>query len=180
MSLLGITFLNEIVNIEGITKSVDIVNRLREKVIHSLQQGRRDIPTSDGMDIALCVLDLQNNTLQFTGGMNNIIHIRDRKLEVIRADRTSVCVLYAKDASFTMKEFDIRKGDMLYLFTDGYQDQFGGDHDRKYFAHRFYCVLLDIHRLPMLKQREILEKNLRDWKKDNIQTDDIIVMGIRL
>jgi ligand-binding sensor domain-containing protein/serine phosphatase RsbU (regulator of sigma subunit) len=180
MSLLGITFLNEIVNIEGITKSVDIVNRLREKVIYSLQQGRRDIPTSDGMDIALCVLDLQNNTLQFTGGMNNIIHITNGKLEVIRADRTSVCVLYAKDASFTMKEFEIRKGDMLYLFTDGYQDQFGGDHDRKYFAHRFYCVLLDIHRLPMLKQKEILEKNLRDWKKDNIQTDDIIVMGIRL
>jgi serine phosphatase RsbU (regulator of sigma subunit) len=149
-------------------------------VIYSLQQGRRDIPTSDGMDIALCVLDLQNNKLQFTGGMNNIIQIRDGKLEVIRADRNSVCVLYAKNAPFSMKEFDIRKGDVYYLFTDGYQDQFGGDHDRKYFAHRFYCSLLDIHRLTMAQQKEILEKNIQDWKKDNIQTDDITVLGIRL
>jgi serine phosphatase RsbU (regulator of sigma subunit) len=79
-----------------------------------------------------------------------------------------------------MKEFEYNKGDVFYLFSDGYQDQFGGDHDRKYFVHRFYTELLDIHRKPMLSQKEILEKNLKKWMRDNVQTDDITVMGIRL
>lgn len=180
MSLLGITFLNEIVNIEGITRSVDIVEKLREKVIHSLQQGRKDIPSSDGMDIALCVMDKQHKIIQYTGGMSNLVYIRDGKLEIVRADRTSVCVLYNYSEPFTMKEFEYKTGDVFYLFSDGYPDQFGGEHDRKYFVHRFYVELLDIHRLPMLKQKEILEKNLKEWIGDNVQTDDITVMGIRL
>jgi ligand-binding sensor domain-containing protein/serine phosphatase RsbU (regulator of sigma subunit) len=180
MSLLGITLLNEIVNIQGITRSDEIITKLRENLIHSLQQSRKDIPTSDGIDIALCVLDQQHKKIQFTGGMNNLIHIRNGKLEVLRGDRSSVCVVYNKTDIFTMKEFEYEIGDVFYLFSDGYQDQFGGDHNRKYFVHRFYIELLDIHRLPMLKQKERLEKNLKEWMRDNVQTDDITVMGIRL
>ncbi len=180
MSLLGITLLNEIVNIQGITKSDVIITKLRENLIHSLQQSRKDIPTSDGIDIALCVLDQQHKKIQFTGGMNNLIHIRDGKLEVLRGNRSSVCVVYKNSEIFTMKEFEYKKGDVLYLFSDGYQDQFGGEHDRKYFVHRFYTELLDIHRKPMSGQKEILEKNLKEWMRDNVQTDDITVLGIRL
>jgi ligand-binding sensor domain-containing protein/serine phosphatase RsbU (regulator of sigma subunit) len=180
MSLLGITYLNEIVNIEGITKSVDIVNKLREKVVRSLQQGRKDVPTTDGMDIVLCVLDKDKKKIQYTGGMINLVYIRNGKLEIIRSDRNSVCVLYNNSEPFTMKEFEYKTGDVFYLFSDGYADQFGGEHDRKYFVHRFYVELLDIHRLQMFKQKEILEKNLNEWMGDNIQTDDITVVGIRL
>jgi ligand-binding sensor domain-containing protein/serine phosphatase RsbU (regulator of sigma subunit) len=180
MSLLGITLLNEIVNIEGITRSLDIVEKLREKVIHSLQQGRKDIPSSDGMDIALCVIDKQHKIIQYTGGMSNLVYIRDGKLEIVRADRASVCVLYNNSEPFTMKEFEYKTGDVFYLFSDGYPDQFGGEHDRKYFVHRFYVELLDIHRSSMLKQKQILEKNLKEWMGDNVQTDDITVIGIRL
>jgi ligand-binding sensor domain-containing protein/serine phosphatase RsbU (regulator of sigma subunit) len=180
MSLLGITFLNEIVNIEGITTSVDIVTRLRERVINSLQQSRKDIPTSDGFDIALCVLDLQQKRIQYTGGMINLVYIREGKVEVIRADRISVCFVYDNSKIFTMKEIEYKKGDLFYLSSDGYQDQFGGEHDRKYFVHRLYVELLDIHRLPMLKQKEVLERNLKEWMRDNDQTDDITMMGIRL
>jgi ligand-binding sensor domain-containing protein/serine phosphatase RsbU (regulator of sigma subunit) len=180
MSLLGVTLLNEIVNIQGITRSDAIVTELRESLIHSLQQSRKDIPTSDGFDIALCVLDEQQKRIQYTGGMSNLIHISEGKLEVIRADRISVCVVYDNSGPFTIKEIDYKKGDVFYLFSDGYQDQFGGEHDRKYFVHRFYVELLEIHRLPMLKQKEILEKNIKEWMGDNVQTDDITVMGIRL
>jgi ligand-binding sensor domain-containing protein/serine phosphatase RsbU (regulator of sigma subunit) len=180
MSLLGITLLNEIVNIRGITRSDTIVTELREKLINSLQQSRKDIPTSDGFDIALCVLDQQQKIIQFTGGMNNLVYIHEGKLEVIRADRNSVCVVYDYSGPFTMKEIEYKKGDVFYLFSDGYQDQFGGEHDRKFFVHRFYTLLLDVHRMPMLKQKETLEKNLKDWMRDNVQTDDITVMGIRL
>ena len=180
MSLLGITLLNEIVNIQGITRSDIIITKLRENLINSLQQSRKDIPTSDGFDIALCVLDQQQKRIQFTGGMNNLVHIRDGKLEVLRGDRSSVCVVYNESDLFTMKEFEYKKGDVFYLFSDGYQDQFGGEHDRKYFVHRFYIELLDIHRLPMIKQKERLEKTLKEWMRGNVQTDDITVMGIRL
>ena len=180
MSLMGITLLNEIVNIQGITRSDAIITKLRENLIQSLQQSRKDIPTSDGIDISLCVMDQQQKRIQYTGGMNNLIFIRDGKLDVIRGDRSSVCVVYDNSDPFTMKEIDYEKGDVLYLFSDGYQDQFGGEHDRKYFVHRFYTLLLDIHRRPMIIQKEALEKNLKEWMGDNIQTDDITVMGIRL
>jgi ligand-binding sensor domain-containing protein/serine phosphatase RsbU (regulator of sigma subunit) len=180
MSLLGITLLNEIVNIQGIIRSDAIVTELREKLIHSLQQSRKDIPTSDGFDIALCVLDQEHKRIQFTGGMNNLIYIHEGILEVIRADRNSVCVVYDNLGPFTMKEIEYEKGDMFYLFSDGYQDQFGGEHDRKYFVHRFYTLLLDIHKQPMSKQKDLLERNLKDWMGDNVQTDDITVFGIRL
>ena len=127
MSLLGITLLNEIVNIQGITRSDAIVTKLRERVIHSLQQSRKDIPTSDGMDIALCVLDQHQKRIQFTGGMNNLVYIRDKQLKEVKGDRFSVCVLTDFSGPFTMKEIECRKGDVFYLFSDGYQDQFGGE-----------------------------------------------------
>jgi serine phosphatase RsbU (regulator of sigma subunit) len=180
MSLLGITLLNEIVNIQGITRSDAIITKLRERLTHSLQQSRKDITTYDGFDIALCVLDRQQKKIQYTGGMNNLIYIHDGKLEIVKADRSSVCIVYDNSHPFTAKEIDYSEGDVFYLFSDGYQDQFGGEHDRKYYSHRFYIELLDIHRLPMLTQKIILEKNLKEWMKDNVQTDDITVMGIRL
>jgi serine phosphatase RsbU (regulator of sigma subunit) len=180
MSFLGITLLNEIVNIEGITRSDDIVTKLREEVIHSLQQNRKDIITQDGIDIALCVLDKDQKRIQFTGGMNDLVYIRNGKLEVVRADKSSVSVLLEDSGPFTMKEIDYRNGDVFYLFSDGFQDQFGGDQNRKYLSRQFYCALVEIHELPMKSQKEILEKKLQDWMKDNDQTDDITVMGIRL
>ena len=179
MSLLGITLLNEIVNIQGITQSDAIVTRLRERVILSLQQGRKDVPTSDGLDISLCVLDTKRRVFQFTGGMHNIVLIRNKQLEEIKADRFSVCILGSTEGSFTMKEFEFKEGDILYMFSDGYQDQFGGNFDKKFLRTHFYMALLEVHELPMNKQKELLERKLTDWMKDEIQTDDITVMGIR-
>jgi len=180
MSLLGITLLNEIVNFHGITRSDAIVEKLREGVIHSLQHGMKDIYTPDGMDIALCVLDWHQKRIQFTGGMNNLVYIRDKKLEIVKADRFSVCASYDFSFPFTMKEIECRKGDVFYLSSDGYQDQFGGDFDKKFLRQYLYLTLLEIHELPMLKQKKILEKKLIEWMKDNTQTDDITIMGIRL
>ena len=179
MSLLGITLLNEIVNIQGITRSDDVVTKLRESVIHSFKQNRTDSPISDGMDIALCVLEQLQQTIQYTGGMNDLVYIRDGKLEIVKSDRFSVCFSNIQN-SFTMKEIDYRKGDVFYLFSDGFQDQFGGDHDKKYLTRRFYSTLLEIHEMNMINQKAILEKKLNEWMKNNIQTDDIIVVGIRI
>ena len=180
MSLLGITFLNEIVNIEGITRSDAIVSRLREKVIRALQQGRRDIPTSDGMDIALCVLDRHKKIIQYTGGMQDILYIRNETLHLVKSDRASVCVLYKDSIPFTLQEIEIKKGDVFYLYSDGYQDQFGGEYDKKFLTTHFHLTLLEIHKLSMSSQKEILENKFKEWKKETIQTDDITVVGIRI
>lgn len=180
MSLLGITLLNEIVNIHGITRSDKIVTELRERVIQSLQQNRKYVTAKDGMDIALCVLDRLHNKLQYSGGMSDLIYISDGKLEIIKADRIDVSASYTRDSQFKMNERDCKKGDVLYLFSDGYQDQFGGNYDRKFLRPHFYTTLFEIHPLPMKSQKVKLEKKLNDWIRDTIQTDDITVMGIRL
>ena len=179
MSLLGITLLNEIVNIQGITRSDAIVMKLREEIIRSLQQNRKDITTLDGIDIALCVLDKHQKRIQCTGGINDLVYIRDKKLEEVKADNISVSILSYDSGPFTMNEIEYRKGDIFYLFSDGYKDQFGGENDKKYSKQRFYDTLLEIHELPLPDQKEILEQKLTEWMKDNTQTDDITVMGIQ-
>jgi ligand-binding sensor domain-containing protein/serine phosphatase RsbU (regulator of sigma subunit) len=180
MSLLGITMISEIVNVFGIVESDEIVTTLREKVIDALQQKRRAITTSDGMDIALCVIDRANQTLQFTGGMNDLIYIHQDKLEVIEADHISVSVLYSDFGKFSKKEIHFEKGDLVYLASDGFQDQFGGKRDKKFLRQRFHSLLDEIHLLPMAVQKEVLEKRLREWMGSTVQTDDITVMGFRL
>jgi serine phosphatase RsbU (regulator of sigma subunit) len=180
MSLLGITFLNEIVNIQGITKSEKIVSLLREKIITTLKQSITDISKSDGMDLVLCVINKKEKVIQFTGAMNNLVHIHDGKLNIIRADRTSVCVLYNNSGTFTSTDIEYSDGDVYFLFTDGYSDQFGGEYDKKFLSSRFYTLLLEINKLPMTEQKEILENRLKEWMGDTEQTDDITVMGIKL
>lgn len=180
MSLLGITLISEIVNVFGIVESDEIVTALREKVIESLQQNRKAITTSDGMDIALCVMDRKKSTIQFTGGMNDLVFIHQGKMEIIEADHISVSVLYSDYGKFSKTEIQFEKGDVLYLSSDGFQDQFGGQRDKKFLKQRFHALLAEIHPLPMAVQKEVLEKRLREWMGSTIQTDDITVMGIRL
>jgi len=179
MSLLGITLLNDIVNIQGVTRSDAIASQLRDRVINSLQQGRKEVVTSDGMDLSICVLDRRSRKIQFTGAINDMVYIRDGQMEVVKADRLSVCLLPNNSGPFSIQELEYRKGDMIYLFTDGYQDQFGGDFDKKFLRHHFFVTLMEIHKMPVIGQKEILERKLRDWIGDNVQTDDVTVMGIR-
>ncbi len=179
MSLLGITLLNEIVNIQGIERSDAIVTKLRERVISSLQQGRKESYSIDGMDLALCVIDKNRRKIQYTGGMNDLIYFRKGNLERYKADRFSVCYTPDYLFPFTVKEFEYEKGDEIYMFSDGYQDQFGGKYDKKFLITNFHLTLRKIHALPMLKQKELLAGVLRDWMKDRDQTDDILVIGIR-
>lgn len=180
MSVLGITLLNSIVNIEGCTDSDDIVAKLRDRVLHSLKQGRKNVPTSDGMDITLCVIDKQQKKLQFTGAMNDLVYVRDGSLVVVKADRLSVGVYNDYFNPYTREEFEYKKGDVLYLFSDGFKDQFGGADDKKYLSRQLYARLLEIHSLPMSVQKEILDTEIIEWMKNTNQTDDITIMGIRL
>lgn len=180
MSLLGVTLLNEIVNIHGIINPPTILSRLRERIIESLQQNKGDKVMSDGMDMALCVLDRKAKKIWYSGAKQDLVLIRNGNKEVIRADRFSVNAEYDSYNEFSCKTVGIETGDLIYLFTDGYKDQFGGALDKKFMVRRFYRTLLDIHQLPMDQQKYELEKRISDWMMNNEQTDDIMVMGIRI
>lgn len=180
ISLLGITFLDEIVNTLNITNSKQIITILRERVIQTLTQRSKNNPTPDGMDMTLCVLDEKSKTIQYSGAMSDMLLIQNGKMKLFKGNRQSVCIPLTKKREFNMEVIHYAKGDMLYLFTDGYKDQFGGPNDKKYLARRFYSRLMEIYSEPTPIQKEILEKRLRDWMGQYPQTDDITVIGIRL
>ncbi len=180
MSLLGITLLNEIVNVQGITESNEIINMLRKRVIQCMQQQRKGATTLDGMDISLCVLDKKTKKIEFTGAMNDMVLVRDGKLQVITADHLDVSISYNDLGHFTRKDVECREGDMIYLFSDGYQDQFGGEFDKKFLRPHFYTTLVEVHKHPVVDQQLLLEKKLALWMKNRPQTDDITILGIRI
>jgi serine phosphatase RsbU (regulator of sigma subunit) len=195
MSMLGSAFLNEIVNKEYITHPGVILRRLRKEVIRSLHQKGESGESKDGMDISLCVIDNENMKLQYAGANNPLYIVRKRDavapgdyrnleneenvLYEIKADRMSISVSYTMN-NFANHEIDFLKGDMIYLFSDGYADQFGGPLGKKFSYKSFRKLLLDNSSLPLEVQMQKLEEKLEEWKGTLSQVDDILVLGIRL
>ncbi|MCK4344897.1 MAG: SpoIIE family protein phosphatase, partial [Bacteroidales bacterium] len=180
MSMLGITFLNEIVNNQGITQANEILYHLRENVIIALRQTSIEETASDGMDIALCVIDHKKNQLQFSGAFNPLVLIRNKEVQLYKGDYITIGISYHLEGSFSLHEIDIQKGDIIYMFSDGYADQFGGEKGKKFSNKRFRELLLDIHEKSMKEQKNILEQTMENWMKETEQIDDITLMGVRL
>ncbi|PKQ61467.1 hypothetical protein BZG01_19285 [Labilibaculum manganireducens] len=180
MSMLGVTLLNEIVNHKKITDTSEILNILRKNIIISLRQSHEDTTPSDGMDISLIVLDHANSKLTFSGAFNPLLILRNDKIITLKADRMPIGIYHQNNIDFTSHEIDLNSGDMLYLYTDGYPDQFGGEEDKKFTTRQFKNVLLDIHQKPMMVQKIILENTMEKWMNGTEQLDDITVMGIRI
>lgn len=180
MSMLGVSLLNEIAsNSNGELLAGDILELLREKVIFSLKQtGSRDEAT-DGMDISLCILDKETNKLQFAGAFNPMWIVRDDKLTEFKADKMPIG-FHLKLSKFNTSETTLEKGDALYLLSDGYYDQFGGEDDKRYSSGRLKRLIKEIAKLPMSNQKEILNKRFSDWKGNNEQIDDVLIFGIRI
>ncbi len=180
MSMLGVAFLNEIVNKEGIIIPNLILNRLREQIIRQLHQTGKDGESKDGMDVSLYVIDHVNMKLQFSGAYNPLYVIRNDEVIQLKADRMPIGYHIKMDTPFTMEVMDLLKGDCLYNSSDGYPDQFGGDDGRKFMSKNFRDLLLSIHKLPMCEQREILNKNFDKWRGKIEQIDDVVVLGVRV
>jgi len=179
MSMLGITLLNELVNNQGITDADLILNRLKQEIIDALRQKGTGESSSDGMDMALIVYDPASSMLQYSGGFSPLVHISNSNLRLIKGDPMPIGIGTITGKDFTSQEIKIHKGDVVYLYSDGYEDQFGGEEDRKFSRKRFRELLADIHVLPMAEQRSTLEQVMDDWMSGREQIDDITVMGIR-
>jgi serine phosphatase RsbU (regulator of sigma subunit) len=180
MSIMGINFLNEIVNKTETIKANEILNELRDKLIKSLgQTGQRD-ETKDGMEMALCVVDLDSKKLQFSGAFRPMYLLRQDELIVITGDRMPIGIYNEKEVPFTNKEISFKENDMIYLFTDGYVDQIGGLDRKKFKSIRFKELLREIHDNPLKEQGSILKEEHEIWRSGSEQIDDIMILGVRL
>jgi serine phosphatase RsbU (regulator of sigma subunit) len=180
MSILGLTFLNELVNKDVNLNTNEVLTRLREHVIRTLHQKNTTRSTRDGMEMALFRLDLEHNNLQFSGARRPLYMIRDNQLSELPADKMPLGIYEDGQNPFTNKEMEFKKNDMIYLFSDGYVDQLGGPDRKTFKTKRFKELLLNNCHLPMTKQKEVLETALEEWKSDIEQIDDILVIGIKL
>jgi len=180
MSMLGTAFLNEVVGKNNELVASTILNDLRRNVVSSLHQTGKSGESKDGMDIALCVFDHKNYSLQFSGAYNPLFLIRKGELIEYKADKMPIGIFHDKNDDFTHHEIQLEKGDTLYIFSDGYVDQFGGEKKRKFMKKRFKDMLLDIQDKSMQEQRAVLDETIENWKGDSEQIDDIIVMGVRV
>lgn len=207
MSILGISFLDEIVNKADNTDTDKILNALRKHVTDSLKQMEEGIEeTKDGMDIGILVVNYEDNEIEYSGAYNPCWVVRqltdeeknrylkneldlDRSalsngkylLETIEADRMPIGISSRMNQSFKMHKEKLGKGVSYYLLSDGYSDQFGGEFGRKFLKKNLKKLILEVQGLPMEKQRDLLDKRLTDWMgTKHEQVDDILIMGVRI
>ncbi|MFC2096509.1 tetratricopeptide repeat protein [Bacteroidota bacterium] len=182
MSMLGISFLNEIINVneEEKLKANLILNEMRALVISSLRQTGNIGESRDGMDLTLCIIDKEKMELDFAGAYNPLYLIRNNELLETKPDKMPIGIHIKKSDDFTNHIIKLQKGDLLYTFSDGYVDQFGGKDNSKFRKKNFKELLLEIHKKSMQEQKEILDKTLTNWMEGYEQVDDILVSSIKI
>jgi serine phosphatase RsbU (regulator of sigma subunit) len=180
MSMLGISFLNEIVSRHEDVHTDVILNELRAQVIKSLHQTGKEGGSQDGMDVALYILDFKIMTLEFSGANNPLFLFRNGEMIELKADKMPIGIHTKAHEPFTRHNLDIKKNDMIYTFSDGYPDQFGGPHQKKFMIKNFKKLLAEIHKDPPEAQKQALVDYLNSWMSEADQVDDIIVIGVRV
>ena len=183
VSMLGISLLNEIIVRNEITKVSDVMDELRTKLINSLNQASEDNDGKDGMDLALCAIDVENLSMQYAGANNSLYIFRKENNKNImleyKADRQPVG-MYVKPKPFTNHIIKLKKNDVLYMFSDGYQDQFGGKRLQKFKINKLRNLILSIQDKSIKEQEIIIKQNYYNWKGETAQIDDVLLMAIKI
>jgi serine phosphatase RsbU (regulator of sigma subunit) len=179
MSILGIIYLNEIVTSGCSVKANRILNALRERIMHLLNQSGEALDVKDGMDMALVKIHKKKQNLQFAGANNPLYLLRNKELVQFRGDRMPVGVGGAVEKPFTNIEVELKNNDTIYLFTDGFVDQFGGDEGKKLKYKRFRNILLRLNDVRIDRKEEVLGEAFDQWKGEEEQIDDVLVMGYK-
>ncbi|MCP4312516.1 MAG: SpoIIE family protein phosphatase [Bacteroidetes bacterium] len=179
MSMLGITMLHEIVNEKGVMHSEEILNQLRLSIARTLKQEGKIGEQKDGIDMALMIYDTAKRTLEFSGANNPLYIIRNGEMLEYKGNNMPVAY-YEKMSDFTRYTIEMKQGDRVYMFTDGFPDQFGGPQGKKFKYRPFKDLLLEVHERPMEEQHRILSLIFDEWKGDLSQIDDVLVIGLRL
>jgi serine phosphatase RsbU (regulator of sigma subunit) len=180
MSLLNISFLNEAINEKGIKKPNEVLAHVRSRLIASLSIEGSNEGGNDGMDCILMVLDKSKTKLEVSCAHNPLLIIHTNELREIAADKIPVGKSVKNEQAFTTHTIDLKKGDILYAFTDGFADQFGGPNGKKLKYKALCNTLLENKDLPLSSQKENLLKLFSAWKGDLEQVDDVLIAGIRI
>jgi len=187
MSLIGLSLLNEISHSKGIVEPAAMLDELRRIIILGLNPENSDSGGKDGMDITLISIFKSQNTdevkISFAGANNVLCVVSERNSQVelfeYKGDKQPVG-FYSNMKPFTQQEILLKKGDMIYMFTDGYADQFGGEKGKKYMSRQLKKSLLSIYNSPTDKQKQNLDKEFTNWQRELDQVDDVTVVGIKL
>jgi len=182
MSMLGISSLNEIILKSEIETASEILDRLRDHIKTTMSRTKGADERRDGMDIAFCIIDYDKMELQFAGAYHSLYLVRDGEMTVYKADKMPVGIqtFIDHEKKYTNHIIELQNEDMLYFYTDGFIDQFGGENDTKFKSRPFRQLLTKISSYPTKRQKHILVETLDQWKGDGFQVDDILVMGIRI
>lgn len=185
MSILGYSLLKEILRINKDKSAAFILNTLNAKIQKSLSQNFGSSRSQDGMDISFCIVDYDTKTLNFAGANNPLFLVRNKELHVIKADKIPIGFYYRK-GEFSDHIIEFESNDMIYLFSDGYIDQFGGERNKKFKGSTFKRIITEINHFDPNFQLSILKSTLKKWMKLSPdyptldQTDDIIIFGAKL
>jgi serine phosphatase RsbU (regulator of sigma subunit) len=187
MSMIGNMLLNQIVNEKHITTPSEILQQLNIGVHEALHQNKDGAQSNDGMDISLCCIDYKNEILQYAGAHNSLYIVENGTIKIIRSDNKGIGKSYNKtqtsdptQITFTNNVIPIKKGMSIYLFSDGYMDQFGGNERKKFGKLQFEHLLLNSQSFSIQKQKEFFISTLSEWKGNTVQTDDILVIGVKI
>jgi serine phosphatase RsbU (regulator of sigma subunit) len=180
MSTLGISVLNEIITHNSNLQANTVLNLLREKIKTSLHQTGKEGEAADGMDISLCVFRKDRKRIQFSGAYNPLYIINGGEFKEYKADRMPIGIHYGHEPSFTNYEINVKKGDVIYILSDGFIDQFGGPDCTKYKKANLKKLLSEIYYKPMEDQKKIIEIEFEKWKGKADQVDDITIIGVRI
>ncbi len=181
MSMIGHNILNQVVIENGVTDPGKILNGLHKGVQQALKQGQNQVNTNDGMDASMISINEKTGEVLWAGAFRPAVIVRaDGSLEKIDGNKYSVGGAQMDiDRTFTTHKLELNKQDTVYLYSDGYADQFGGDKGKKYMVKRFNDLLCAIHVYSMAEQQNELEKAFEDWRGNHEQIDDVLVVGIR-
>jgi PAS domain S-box-containing protein len=184
MSLVGTTLLNQTQSLPEINTPAAVIEFIHHQLIETLNKKKdekNETAINDGMDMSVCMLDKKNMKIIYAGANQEMYYIRNGELNVVKGDKQAIGIQGIDTFKpFTNNAVDIQKGDMLYMFSDGYEDQFGGPKGKKYRNANLKEFFLKIHKETMDKQREMLLNEFIGWKGNQEQVDDVMIIGIRI
>lgn len=181
ITMLGINLLNNIVKEQGLTNPAEIMEKLHRQLQKSIGRALEEQDLRDGMDISICVIDQVDYNIQFAGARRPLLFHNGMEMKRYKGNKLSIADSHQESTeAFKVHEFYFKKGDRIYMFSDGFADQFGGPSNKKFTSVRFRQLLEDSAFQEMEKQKALLEQTLEEWQGELEQIDDILVLGLSL